>query len=108
MTFNKYDIPSARSSPDIPVAKAEIMAIPIAGNALGDHSIFNAVDRYVLNRANSIEDRAEVLWWMGREVMGLTPEENDEDMSADQIVAQYVFFATDNGEILDTEGGTCD
>lgn len=69
---------------------AQIQAHVFIGNHASDHAAFNAIDAFAADPTNSIEDRAEALWIMGREGMGLDADTNLEHLSPDAMVDEFM------------------
>lgn len=60
-----------------------------AGNAHSDHDAMTAIDAFVANDTHSIADRAEALRIMGRDGMGLEGEDNGDDLTDEELVAEW-------------------
>ena len=69
---------------------AQIQAHEFVGCHAFDHEAFTAIEQFALNEAHPIADRAEALRVMGREGMGLTPEENLEHMPDDEFIQDFL------------------
>lgn len=69
---------------------AAVQAHQFVGSYHFDADAFKAIDVFAADASNSIEDRASALWHAGRAGMGLTPEQNQEHLSPQQVVDEFM------------------
>ncbi len=72
-----------------PLTIEGIRAWAWVGNAWSDGEAFNSIHRFVSDESHSVEERAEALWIMGREGMGLDPEQNEEHLPPAEVLRIY-------------------
>lgn len=65
---------------------SHIKSMTIVGNAMSDQPIFNAIDSFVHDESNTIEERAEAVCYIDN-VMGISEKDNRQ---AKVIVDEYL------------------
>lgn len=68
---------------------AQVRAHQFAGNHHSDHPAFAAIETFAQDTSHSMSDRAEALRIMGRDGMGLDPQSNGEEISDEQLIAEF-------------------